>query len=67
MELEKTMPHRGEICNTPEGKGRITDRNLLTQSVMVTFDSGNTKRYNVSEITVLSRKKDNSTAREDEH
>ena len=62
LELEKTMPHRGEICNTPEGKGRITDRNLLTQTVVVTYDSGNTKRFHFSEINVIdrSRKKDNT-------
>lgn len=35
VELEKTMPRRGDICECKDGRGRIVDRNLLTQTVTV--------------------------------
>ena len=41
QELEKGMPRRGEWCDTPQGRGRISDRNLLTRKVSVTLESGN--------------------------
>jgi hypothetical protein len=43
MELEKTMPRRGAYCECEEGRGRIVDRNLLTQTVVVHLD--NSSRY----------------------
>jgi len=52
QELEKGMPRKGEFCETPSGKGRITDRNLLTSKVSVTFENGNVHVFHVSEITV---------------
>ncbi|MBQ9788335.1 MAG: stage 0 sporulation protein [Lentisphaeria bacterium] len=57
IEMEKTMPRRGELCTTPDGKGKVTDRNLLTQSVTIQFEGGNTKRYQVSEIKFNNRNK----------
>ena len=38
LELEKTMPRRGDCCECKEGRGRIIDRNLLTQRVVVQLD-----------------------------
>ena len=38
LELEKTMPRRGDCCECKEGRGRIIDRNLLTQRVIVQMD-----------------------------
>ena len=52
LELEKNMPRKGEFCETPSGKGRITDRNLLTSKVSVTFENGNVSVFNASDITV---------------
>ena len=52
MELEKTMPRRGEWCDCPAGRGKITDRNLLTQEVTVTLISGGTVRCSREEITI---------------
>lgn len=52
MELEKTMPRRGEWCDCPAGRGKITDRNLLTQEVTVTLLSGGTVRCSREEITI---------------
>ena len=57
VELEKSMPRKGEFCDTPDGRGKITDRNLLLQKVTVTFESGSVCSYPVSEIKVLSEKK----------
>ncbi|MBO5668695.1 MAG: hypothetical protein J6S43_06175 [Lentisphaeria bacterium] len=52
LELAKGFPHKGEFCETPSGKGRITDRNLLTGKVNVTFENGSVSVFPVSEITV---------------
>ena len=38
LELEKNMPRRGDICECPEGRGRVMDRNLLAQKVVVQLD-----------------------------
>ena len=57
LELEKGMPRKGEFCDTPAGRGRITDRNLLTRKVSVTFESGNTSLFAVDEIKVVPREK----------
>ena len=38
LELEKGMPRRGDCCECKEGRGRVTDRNLLTQKVVVQLD-----------------------------
>ena len=59
LELEKNMPRKGEFCETPSGRGRITDRNLLTSKVSVTFENGNVSVFHVSDITVCSPDKHN--------
>ena len=53
QELEKTMPRRGEWCDTPLGRGRITDRNLLTQKVTVSLESGSASQFACADITIL--------------
>lgn len=45
LELEKGMPRRGEWLSTPDGRGRVTDRNLLTQKVTVQLESGNLAQF----------------------
>ena len=57
LELEKGMPRKGEFCETPSGKGRITDRNLLTSKVSVTLENGNIAVFPVSEISVCQFEK----------
>ncbi len=52
QELEKTMPRRGEWCDTPQGRGRISDRNLLTQKVSVMLESGSIATFPQQEITI---------------
>ena len=57
QKLEKGMPRKGEFCDTPSGRGKVTDRNLLTGSVTVSFEGGGTAHFNVSEVTVLRGEK----------
>ena len=52
-ELAKGMPRKGEFCETPDGSGRITDRNLLTGKVFVTMENGNVNQYSVSDVKIL--------------
>ena len=59
LELEKGMPRKGEFCETPSGKGRITDRNLLTSKVSVTLENGNIQVFHVSEITICPPERNN--------
>ena len=46
------MPKRGEWCDTPQGRGRICDRNLLTRKVSVQLESGNVSWFLRDEITI---------------
>ena len=52
-ELAKGMPKKGEYCETPDGTGRISDRNLLTRKVFVTLENGNVNQYSVDDIKIL--------------
>ncbi len=71
--LEAGMPRRGDVCECKDGRGRIFDRNLLTQKVVVQLDdTGRTVAYPKDEVTVIypdkykvqknsgGRRKDNS-------
>ena len=60
LELEKGMPRKGEWCETPQGKGRISDRNLLIRKVTVQLESGNTATFHADEISVLRPPKKNN-------
>ena len=51
LELEKDMPRKGEFCDTPAGRGKICDRNILSRKVSVAFESGNVSIFSVDEIT----------------
>ncbi len=54
LELERTMPRRGDCCECKEGRGRIIDRNLLTQRVVVQLDdSGRTVSCSKDEVNVV--------------
>jgi len=55
LEMEKTMPHRGEYCEGPEGKGRVVDRNLLTQTVLLELENNNVVRCKASELKKCPR------------
>ncbi|MBP5585707.1 MAG: hypothetical protein J6Y92_05070 [Lentisphaeria bacterium] len=54
LELEKTMPRRGELCECKDGRGRVVDRNLLTQKVTIQLEnSTHTVVCPASEVTVV--------------
>jgi cell fate regulator YaaT (PSP1 superfamily) len=54
LELEKTMPRRGDMCECPGGRGKICDRNLLTQEVTVHLeDGGNYLHCDRKEVRVV--------------
>ncbi len=54
LELEKTMPRRGELCECKDGRGRVVDRNLLTQKVTIQLDnSTHTVVCSASEVSVV--------------
>jgi len=38
IELDKNMPRRGAVCECPEGRGKVIDRNLLTQEVTILIE-----------------------------
>ena len=40
VEMEKTMPRRGEWCECAAGCGRVCDRNMLTQEVTLAMEGG---------------------------
>ena len=50
LELEKTMPRRGEWCECDRGRGKVIDRNLLTQEVTLSTEGGGTIRCKVEEL-----------------
>jgi hypothetical protein len=54
LEMEKNMPRRGDCCECAEGRGRIADRNLLTQKVTVELDdTGRTVTLPKEEVRVV--------------
>ena len=67
-ELAKGMPRKGEFCETPDGPGRITDRNLLTGKVFVTLENGNVNQYSVDTIKVVQNndRKNNAGAKKNQ-
>ena len=60
LELEKGMPRKGEWCDTPQGKGRISDRNLLVRKVTVQLENGSAATFRCDEITVSRPPKKNN-------
>ena len=67
LELEKTMPRRGDMCECKEGRGKIIDRNLLTQHVVVQMeDTGNTLTCSKDEVRVVYPEKYKLQKKEEE-
>ena len=52
-ELAKGMPKKGEYCETPDGPGRISDRNLLSRKVFVALENGNVNQYSVDDVKII--------------
>ncbi|MBP5532309.1 MAG: stage 0 sporulation protein, partial [Lentisphaeria bacterium] len=53
QEAERSMPRKGEYCETPAGRGRVTDRNILSGKVTVSFETGTASVFAASEVKVL--------------
>jgi len=48
------MPKRGNWVDTPQGRGRVCDRNLLTRKVSVQLETGSVAHFLCSEITIYT-------------
>lgn len=57
VEMEKSMPRRGELCECEKGKGRVADRNMLTQMVTLNLEDGGTVTLHASELKYRLRGK----------
>ncbi len=54
LELEKSMPRRGDCCECKEGRGRVVDRNLLSQKLVVQLeDTGRNIQCLREDVTVV--------------
>ena len=67
LELQKNMPAKGEFCDTPNGRGKITDRNLLTRKVTVTFENGNSSTFPVDEISCSDNDRRPNRSKNNDH
>ena len=56
QDLLKTTPKVGALVSTPDGKGVVTEQNLLTRKLTIRLDKdpdGAPKVFKVSEVKVL--------------
>ena len=56
QDLLRTTPKVGALVSTPEGKGTVTEQNLLTRKLTIRLDKdpdGAPKVFKVSEVKVL--------------
>lgn len=49
-ELKKALPKRNIEVKTPSGKGRVVDTHILTQLVVVEYESGEREAVGVENI-----------------
>lgn len=57
VEMEKSMPRRGELCECSKGRGRVSDRNMLTQMVTLQLEEGGSVTLHASELKYRLRGK----------
>ena len=57
VEMEKSMPRRGELCECEKGRGRVADRNMLTQMVTLSLEDGGMVTLHASELKYRLRGK----------
>jgi len=54
LEMDRNMPRRGDCCECKDGRGRVIDRNLLSQKVVVQLDdTGRSITCVRDEVTVV--------------
>jgi cell fate regulator YaaT (PSP1 superfamily) len=60
LKLSKEMPRKGARCTTPDGTGKIVDRNLLSKVLLVRLDHSDAQKYfMLDEVTVKGKQKKN--------
>ncbi len=57
VEMERSMPRRGEFCQSKDGNGRIIDRNLLTRKLTVQLESGKSIVCSADEVKLQNNRK----------
>ncbi len=55
-ELKVNLPRKSAQVKTPSGQGKVVDTQILTQLVVVQFDSGKREAFGLEDIIVLDKK-----------
>ena len=55
VEMEKSMPRRGELCECAKGRGRVADRNMLTRRVTLALEDGGSVTLSADELQYRNR------------
>ena len=55
VEMERSMPRRGELCECAKGRGRVSDRNMLTRRVTLALEDGGTVTLPADEVKYRNR------------
>jgi len=53
LALKRNMPHRSTPVQTPKGRGKVVDTQILTQLVIVQMESGDRQAWPLDEIQIL--------------
>jgi len=55
-ELKVNLPRKNALVETPAGQGKVIDTQILTQLVVVQFESGKREAFGLEDITVIDKK-----------
>lgn len=55
-ELKVNLPRKNAQVKTPAGQGKVVDTQILTQLVVVQFESGKREAFGLDDITVIDEK-----------
>ena len=54
--LKVNLPRKNAVVETPAGRGKVIDTQILTQLVVVQFESGKREAFGLEDITVIDEK-----------
>lgn len=54
-QLKKRLPRKGTQVNTPAGRGKIIDAQIMTQLVVVEYENGDREAIGVEEIEIIRK------------
>lgn len=54
-ELKRRLPRRNTIVQTPKGKGKVIDGQILTQLVMVEYENGDKEAVGIETIEIVGQ------------